>query len=65
MPATRIPKPTIEQQRVQVLLSLGFNATQASLLAATRYGGEHIEASEVEQMIKAGCSHDTALRILL
>lgn len=64
MPSTRTP-PTVEQERAGAFLALGFNATQALLLAATRDGGRHVEASEVDRMLQAGCSHETALRILL
>lgn len=64
MPSTE-PPPTLEQERATALLALGFNATQAFLLAATRNDGLHVEAATVEQMLAAGCSHETALRILL
>jgi len=62
--ATRTP-PMIEQQRAEGFLALGFNATQASLLAATRHEGRYVEAGEVQRMLDAGCPHDVALRILL
>jgi hypothetical protein len=65
MPSTRQQPPTAEQQRATALMALGFNATQAFLLAATRVDGRHIEAGEVERMLSAGCTHQTALRILL
>lgn len=64
MPATQ-SQPTVEQQRAQSLLALGFTATQAFLLAATRGEGEHVETDAVARMLAAGCGHDTALRILL
>lgn len=64
MPETRTP-PTAEQQRADALLHLGFDATQAFLLAATRTGGRYVETTEVERLLRAGCPHDTALRILL
>lgn len=64
MPATKT-KPTIEQQRAEAFVALGFNTTQALLLAATRELGEHLRASDVRRMLEAGCSHATALRILL
>ncbi|HEU4656098.1 MAG TPA: hypothetical protein VFR97_01170 [Capillimicrobium sp.] len=64
MPETRTP-PTAEQQRAHALLGLGFNATQAFLLAATRDGGRHVDMGEVERLLRAGCPHETALRILL
>lgn len=65
MPATTKSKPTIEQQRAEAFLALGFSTTQALLLAATRSGGEHLRADDVGRMLTAGCGHDTALRILL
>jgi hypothetical protein len=64
MPSTRTP-PTVEQERASAFVALGFNTTQALLLAATRDGGTHVEAAAVERMLQAGCSHETALRILL
>ena len=64
MPATRTP-PTVEQQRTQALMALGFTPTQAFLLGATRTGGTHVPTADVERMLAAGCTHDTALRILL
>jgi hypothetical protein len=64
MPSTRT-QPTVEQKRASAFLALGFNTTQALLLAATRDGGGHVEAVTVERMLQAGCSHETALRILL
>jgi hypothetical protein len=56
---------TVEQERAMALLALGFDATQACLLAATRDGGRHVETDEVQRMLAAGCTHETALRILL
>jgi hypothetical protein len=64
MPETRT-SPTVEQERAKALLHLGFNATQAFLLAATRHGGGYVETAEVERLLQAGCPHETALRILL
>lgn len=64
MPETRTP-PTAEQKRADALLHLGFDATQAFLLAATRPGGDHVETAEVQRLLDAGCPHKTALRILL
>jgi hypothetical protein len=43
----------------------GFNSTQAFLLAATRDGGDHVETDEVRRLLDMGCSHETAVRILL
>jgi hypothetical protein len=46
-------------------MRLGFDSTQAFLLAATRTGGEHVETDEVRRLLDMGCSHATAVRILL
>jgi hypothetical protein len=64
MASTRT-QPTVEQERASAFLSLGFDATQAFLLAATRPGGAHVETADVRRMLEAGCSHDVAVRILL
>jgi len=64
MAASRTPS-MIEQQRVESFLALGFSTTQAFVLAATRTGGQFVEASTVQRMLSAGCSHDIALRILI
>lgn len=64
MPSTRT-QPTIEQERASSLMRLGFNSTQAFLLAATRNGGDHVETDEVRRLLEMGCSHATAVRILL
>ena len=64
MPETSTP-PTAEQQRAHALVHLGCDATQAFLLAATRDGGDHVEPSEGERLLRSGCPHDTAVRILL
>jgi len=64
MASTRT-QPTAEQERAAALLTLGFNATQAFLLAATRPGGTHVETAEIQRMLEAGCSHETAVRILV
>ena len=64
MAVTRQPN-MIEQHRAEEFLALGFSATQAFLLAATRHEGHYVEAGTVQRMLSAGCSHDTALRILL
>jgi hypothetical protein len=58
-------QPTIEQERASTLMRLGFDSTQAFLLAATRDGGQHVETEEVRRLLDMGCSHETALRILL
>lgn len=64
MPSTRA-QSTAEQERASALITLGFNATQAFLLAATRDRGEHVETAEVRRLLDMGCTHETALRILL
>ncbi len=64
MPSVRT-QPTVEQERASSLMRLGFDSTQAFLLAATRTGGEHVETAEVQRLLEMGCSHATALRILL
>jgi hypothetical protein len=58
-------QPTVEQERASSLMRLGFDSTQAFLLAATRDGGEHVETDEVRRLLDMGCSHATAVRILL
>jgi hypothetical protein len=64
MPATQ-PTTTVEQERAAAFVALGFTCTQALLLAATRQGGAAVETGDVQRMLDAGCTHDTALRILL
>lgn len=64
MPTTRT-QPTVEQERARSFMRLGFDATHAALLAATRDGGGHVTPAEVERLLTAGCPHETALRILL
>ena len=57
--------PTGEQERAQALLEMGFDATQALLLATTQRAGGHIDLELVRRMLDAGCEHDLALRIML
>jgi hypothetical protein len=57
--------PTGEEQRAQALLGMGFNATQALLLAATQHEGEHANLERVQWMLEAGCAHELAMRILV
>ena len=54
-----------EQARAQAFVDLGFDSTQALMLAATRDEGEHVELSEVRQLLEAGCPHELALRIVV
>ena len=64
MAATRMP-PMAEQQRAEDFVALGFTTTQAFLLGATRQDGSHVAKTDVQRMLDAGCTHETALRILL
>ncbi len=57
--------PTLEQQRAETFLALGFDATQAFLLATTRQDGTHVDAGRVRDLLMRGCTHATAVRILL
>jgi hypothetical protein len=54
-----------EQARAQAFLELGFDTTQALMLAATRNAGDHIELDSVRRLLEAGCPHDLALRIVV
>ena len=54
-----------EQARAQAFLELGFDTTQALMLAATRNAGDHIELDAVRRLLEAGCPHDVALRIVV
>jgi hypothetical protein len=54
-----------EQARAQAFVALGFDTTQALMLAATRVAGEHVEYDEVRRLLDAGCPHDLALRIVV
>jgi hypothetical protein len=54
-----------EQERVQAFAQLGFTATQALVLAATKDAGEHIEIERVQRLLDRGCPHELALQILL
>jgi hypothetical protein len=54
-----------EQARAQAFLELGFDSTQALMLAATRDEGEHVDLDEVRRLLDAGCPHELALRILV
>ena len=63
MATMRVPS-TGEQERAQALLEMGFDATQALLLATTQAGG-HVDLERLRAMLNAGCGHDLALRIVL
>ena len=54
-----------EQARAQAFLELGFDTTQALMLAATRDEGEHVDLDHVRRLLEAGCPHDLALRIVV
>jgi len=54
-----------EQERAQAFVELGFDTTQALMLAATRVEGEYIEPGQVRRLLDSGCSHDLALRIVV
>jgi hypothetical protein len=54
-----------EQERAQAFIELGFDTTQALMLAATRDEGEHVDLDEVRRLLDAGCSHGLALRIVV
>ncbi len=56
---------TTEQERAQAFVELGFDSTQALMLAATRDEGEHVDLEQVRRLLEAGCSHDLALRIVV
>jgi len=56
---------TTEQARAQAFLELGFDATQALTLAATRVEGECVEPAQVRRLLDCGCSHDLAMRIVV
>lgn len=64
MPTTR-SQPTIEEERAANLIAMGFDATQAFLLAATRAEGRYTAPDEVREALRQGCSHATAVRIFL
>jgi hypothetical protein len=54
-----------EQGRAAAFVELGFDSTQALMLAATRDEGEHVELNEVRRLLAAGCPHELALRIVV
>jgi hypothetical protein len=54
-----------EQARAQAFVDLGFDTTQALMLAATRDAGEHVDLDAVRRLLAAGCPHDLALRIVV
>ncbi|MGA2007802.1 MAG: hypothetical protein ABSD82_09635 [Solirubrobacteraceae bacterium] len=56
---------TNEQARAQAFVELGFDTTQALMLAATRVEGECVQPAQVRRLLECGCSHDLALRIVV
>jgi hypothetical protein len=54
-----------EQARAQAFVELGFDPTQALMLAATRDAGECVDPDQVRRLLDCGCSHDLALRIVV
>lgn len=56
---------TSEQERAQAFVELGFDTTQALMLAATRVEGQCVEPAQVRRLLDCGCSHDLALRIVV
>jgi hypothetical protein len=56
---------TNEQARAQAFIELGFDSTQALMLAATRVDGECVEPAQVRRLLECGCSHELALRIVV
>jgi hypothetical protein len=56
---------TNEQARARAFVELGFDATQALMLAATRVDGEYVAPEQVRRLLDSGCSHDLALRIVV
>jgi hypothetical protein len=65
MPVTPTTSTASEQARAQAFVDLGFDTTQALMLAATRDAGEHVELDDVRRLLERGCSHELALRILV
>jgi hypothetical protein len=54
-----------EQARAQAFVELGFDTTQALMLAATRDAGEYVDLDHVRRLLDSGCPHDLALRIVV
>jgi hypothetical protein len=54
-----------EQARAQAFVELGFDTTQALMLAATRDAGEYVDLDQVRRLLDCGCQHDLALRIVV
>ena len=56
---------SVSEGGLRAFLELGFDTTQALMLAATRNAGDHIELDSVRRLLDAGCPHDLALRIVV
>jgi hypothetical protein len=56
---------TSEQDRAQAFVKLGFDTTQALMLAATRVEGQCVDPDLVRRLLDCGCSHDLAVRIVV
>jgi hypothetical protein len=54
-----------EQARAQAFVELGFDTTQALMLAATRVEGECVDLDQVRTLLDRGCPHDLVLRIVV
>jgi hypothetical protein len=65
MPVTPTTSTASEQARAQAFVELGFDTTQALMLAATRDAGEHVDLDEVRALLDRGCTHELALRIVV
>jgi hypothetical protein len=65
MPVTPVTSTASEQARAQAFVELGFDTTQALMLAATRDAGEHVDLDEVRRLLDNGCPHELALRIVV
>jgi hypothetical protein len=54
-----------EQVRVEAFEALGFDPTQALILATIRQGEEQVDVDEVRRLLAAQCPHELALRIVV
>jgi hypothetical protein len=65
IPAIPTTATAVEQERAAAFIELGFDTTQALMLAATRDAGEHVDLEAVRRLLENGCPHDLALRIVV
>lgn len=56
---------TGERERAQALLEMGFDETQTVLLATSGPQGPRVDIDYVRDLLRAGCEHEVALRIVL